>query len=97
MEQLENVFEILPREIDRSVAALSKAKDLNERKIHSEILLNLCRSMEVFMEAMGTISDMEDLSELLADDTPLKLHDPQKKKKKHAKKKKPENDDGIPF
>ncbi len=65
MEEMENVMNNLTKAIDRNLSDLLKAKDLNERKLLSDIVKSLCESMGVFfnameMESMGWFGDGEE-------------------------------------
>lgn len=93
MEELfSGLFETAPREITRNLEAMARTNSLEEKKIHSEIILNLCKSLGVFVETMSRApadfdEDDEDFdfdSEMLFEEPTLELHEekPSKRKKK---------------
>lgn len=93
MENMDRMFEKLPREIARSLEAMSKTDKLEERKVHSEIILNLSTSLGAFVEAMNTMEDSFDEDDDCFDFDELMASQKQLKKKG----KKVCNDEDIPF
>ncbi len=87
-----NFVELLGAEITENLTAMAKTKDLDQKKAHSEIVLNLCKSMGTFMDAMHTFNDNfieEDLDlddfdfdEPHTEEPHLELHQPKQKKKR---------------
>ncbi len=55
------------KEAKRTLREMKKSQDLNERRTHSEIALNLCRCLGVFFEVMDTFMDHQDLPDDLSD------------------------------
>jgi hypothetical protein len=93
MEDLDKLFAQIPLEIGKSLEAMSKTNDIQERKLHSEIIHNLSSTMGVFLDAMDTMGlDCDD--DYYDDDDygeqPSKL----KLSKKAGKKKR---EDELPF
>ena len=60
MEEMAIILSSLSKEIDSNVKALSKIKDLDQKKTQAEIVKLLCESMGVFFDAMKTGDDMGD-------------------------------------
>ena len=40
----------LAKELDAALKAMAKAKDVNEKEVHSRIVKNLCQSLGVFFD-----------------------------------------------
>ncbi|NCC26257.1 MAG: hypothetical protein EOM25_13850 [Deltaproteobacteria bacterium] len=55
MDHLGNFMDALAKEQLKAVKDMSKAKNLEERKIHSEIVLNLSRSMAMMMDSAANV------------------------------------------
>ncbi|HAJ78983.1 MAG TPA: hypothetical protein DCO75_04365 [Fibrobacteres bacterium] len=55
MEDLDKLFAQIPLEIGKSLEAMSKTNDIQERKLHSEIIHNLSSAMGIFLDAMDTM------------------------------------------
>ena len=59
----------LSKELDSELKAMSQAKDVNEKEIHSRIVKNLCESLGVFFDLASEVmsfdfdddSDKEDI------------------------------------
>ena len=95
MDQMDKFIDLLPKEISNSLSAMSKTDDLSQKKAYSEIVLNLCKSLGVFIDAMDMMGmDYDDDSDLLFDIPPLELHRSQKKARKRNKR---SNKNDIPF
>ena len=95
MDQMYKFIDILPKEIGNSLIAMSKTDDLNKKKVYSEIVLNLCQSLGVFIDAMDMLGiDYDDDNDLIYEEMPLELHKPRKKARR--KNKRIEEDD-MPF
>jgi ethanolamine ammonia-lyase large subunit len=62
---LEKIMEGLSKELIFSVKAMSKAKDLNEKEIHSRIVKNVSESLGVFFDLAGDMMpfDLDDDSD----------------------------------
>jgi hypothetical protein len=52
LEYLDDIFELLPREISNALKAIAQTEDLSQKKAYSEIVLNLSKSMSVFYDAL---------------------------------------------
>ena len=95
MDQLDTLVDLLPKEISNSLRAMLKTDDLSEKKTHSEIVLNLCKSLGVFIGAMDMVGmDYDDDSDLLFEEVPLELHKPKKTTRRKTKR---SNKDDLPF
>ncbi len=46
----EKIMDGLSKELMSSLKAMSKAKDVNEKEVHSRIVKNLCESLGVFFD-----------------------------------------------
>jgi hypothetical protein len=46
----EKIMDGLSKELISALKAMSKAKDVNEKEIHSRIVKNLCESLGVFFD-----------------------------------------------
>ncbi len=55
-------------EAKRTLNEMKKTKDLNERKIQSEIVNSLCQSMGVFFDVMSNAVHMSDVPDFLDDE-----------------------------
>ena len=103
MEELEELYGLLPKEIGKNLQALSKANNLEDKKALSEIVRNLCQSLGVFIEAMDQDEDQLDFDEDDEEDFEEQLldmqnfADQQKKKGRSRRKAKDEEDDDMPF
>ena len=53
---LPDILEYVQEELDKSVKLLAKAKDLQERKIHSEIVLNLSTVIKNFTDMLNIMA-----------------------------------------
>jgi len=62
----DKIMDGLSRELDSALKAMAKARDLNEKEVHSRIVKNLCESLGVFFnlasDMMSSHSD-DDLEE----------------------------------
>jgi len=61
----EKIMGGLSRELNSALKAMAKAKDLNEREVHSRIVKNLCESLGVFFDLASEMMsfDSDDDSE----------------------------------
>jgi hypothetical protein len=65
----EKIIVGLSKELSSELKAMSKAKDVNEKEIHSRIVKNLCESLGVFFDLASEVmsfdfdddSDKEDI------------------------------------
>ena len=67
----EKVMDGLSKELNLAIKAMSKAKDVNEKEIHSRIVKNLCESLGVFFELASEIMPFDYDDDLDDDDTPF--------------------------
>jgi hypothetical protein len=62
----EKIMDALSKELNSALKAMAKAKDVNEKEVHSRIVKNICESLGVFFdlasEMMSFDSD-DDLEE----------------------------------
>jgi len=62
----EKIMDALSKELNSALKAMAKAKDVNEKEVHSRIVKNICESLGVFFglasEIMSFDSD-DDLEE----------------------------------
>ena len=49
-----DVFDPMLAEVNRVLLEMKKTKDLGQRKMQSEIVKNLCESLGVFFDTMGS-------------------------------------------
>jgi hypothetical protein len=59
----EKIMEDLAKELNATLKASSKAKDVNEKEAYSRIIKNLCESMGVFLKLASDMMQYEDDSE----------------------------------
>ena len=55
----EKIIDGLTRELTSALKAMSKAKDVNEREVHSRIVKNLCESLGVFFDLATEIAPFD--------------------------------------
>ena len=59
MIDLDNVLDPMLAEVSRLLVEMKKTKDLEKRKLQSEIIKNLCDSLGVFFDTMtGAMADL---------------------------------------
>ncbi len=58
--QPEGILEVLWKELDKILKAMSKAKTVEEKLSYSNIVKNLCQSMGVFFDLAFEAADFED-------------------------------------
>jgi hypothetical protein len=46
----DKIMDNLSKELNASLKAMAKAKDVNEKEVHSRIVKNLCQSLGVFFD-----------------------------------------------
>ncbi len=49
----------LSKELTSELKAMSKAKDVNEKEIHSRIVKNLCESLGVFFDLASEVMSLD--------------------------------------
>jgi hypothetical protein len=67
-KDLDSALSLFPQELIKSLEALSRTTDMQERKLHSEIILNLSRSMGIFMDTGCDCDDDIDFEEFSLDE-----------------------------
>lgn len=82
MDPMEKLIDLLPREVSKNLNAMSKTNDLEKKKIYSEIVLNLCESMGVFIDALDMAGFDDEDDEFLISQPPVISPEPKKKSKK---------------
>ena len=97
MENLENLFEKIPVEIARSLDAMSKTNDSQERKLQSEIIHNLCVSVSTFVGAMDKMDDDDYFDDDFDEPFPFKMDEPPATLDFKKKGKKGKSKDDMPF
>jgi hypothetical protein len=55
----EKIMEGLMKELDVAIKAMSKAKAVEERAVHSKIVKNLCVSLGVFLNLANNMIDSD--------------------------------------
>ena len=55
----EKIMDSLSKELMLALKTMSKAKDINEKEIHSRIVKNLCESLGVFFDLASEIMPYE--------------------------------------
>lgn len=65
----EQILEGLSTELNTTLKAMAKTKDVNEKEAYSRILKNLCESMGVFLKLASEMMQYDDDEEM--GDTPL--------------------------
>jgi DNA-binding Xre family transcriptional regulator len=56
----DTIMDDLAKELNIALKAMAKAKDVNEKEIHSRIVKNLCESMGVFLNLASEMMPFED-------------------------------------
>jgi hypothetical protein len=46
----DKIMDGLSKELNAALKAMAKAKDINEKEVHSRIVKNLCQSLGVFFD-----------------------------------------------
>ncbi|MGC9194610.1 MAG: hypothetical protein ACP5IL_04055 [Syntrophobacteraceae bacterium] len=65
----EKIMEDLAKELNATLKASAKAKDVNEREAYSRIIKNLCESMGVFLKLASDMMQYEENGE--SDEAPF--------------------------
>lgn len=68
---LDKIMDGVSQELARTLKAMSKAKDLNEKEAHSRIVKNLCESLGVFLELASEMMPFDFDDESRKDDIPF--------------------------
>ena len=61
----------LTKELTSELKAMSKAKDVNEKEIHSRIVKNLCESLGVFFDLASEVMSLDFDDDSDKDDIPF--------------------------
>ncbi len=69
----DNIIDNLSKELNFALKAMSKAKDVNEKEVHSRIVKNLCESMGIFLNIASEMMpfDDDDDDDLSKEDIPF--------------------------
>ena len=67
----EKIMDGLSKELISALKAMSKAKDLNEKEIHSRIVKNLCESLGVFFDLANEMMPLDFDGDLDKEDLPF--------------------------
>jgi len=66
----EKIMDNLSKELNVAIKAMAKAKDVNEKEVHSRIVKNLCDSLGVFFNLASEMMGF-DPGDALENDTPF--------------------------
>ena len=66
----DKIMEGLSKEVNSALKAMAKAKDVNEREVHSRIVKNLCESLGVFLNLASEMMSL-DVDDLEKGDIPF--------------------------
>lgn len=67
----DKIMDGLLKELDSALKAMSKAKDVNEKEVHSRIVKNLCESLGVFFDLAGEMLPLDFDDDLEKEDIPF--------------------------
>jgi hypothetical protein len=67
----DKIMDGLSREVNSALKAMSKAKDVNEKEIHSRIVKNLCESLGVFLNLASEMMSLDLDDDLEKGDIPF--------------------------
>lgn len=67
----DKIMDGLSRELTSALKAMAKAKDLNEREVHSRIVKNLCESLGVFFNLASEMMSYDSDDDLEKEDIPF--------------------------
>jgi hypothetical protein len=67
----EKIMDGLAKELNSALKAMAKAKDVNEKEVHSRIVKNLCESLGVFFNLASEMMSVDSDEELEKDDIPF--------------------------
>ena len=63
----EKIMDDLSKELNSALKAMAKAKDVNEKEVHSRIVKNLCESLGVFFSLTSEIMSFDSDDDLEED------------------------------
>ncbi|MFO7558651.1 MAG: hypothetical protein R6X10_07445 [Desulfobacterales bacterium] len=67
----DEIMDSLSKEIVKALKAMAKAKDINEKEVHSRIIKNLCESQGVFLKLASEMMSLDIDDGLDEEDTPF--------------------------
>ena len=67
----EKIMGGLSQELNSALKAMSKAKDVNEKEVHSRIVKNLCESLGVFLNLASEMMSLDLDDDLEKGDIPF--------------------------
>lgn len=67
----EKIMDGLAKELNSALKAMVKARDVNEKEVHSRIVKNLCESLGVFFNLASEMMSVDSDDELEKDDIPF--------------------------
>lgn len=67
----DKIMDGLSKELDSALKAMSKAKDVNEKEVHSRIVKNLCESLGVFFDLASEMLPLDFDDDLEKEDIPF--------------------------
>ena len=67
----DKIMDGLSREVNSALKAMSKAKDVNEKEVHSRIVKNLCESLGVFLNLANEMMSLDLDDDLEKGDIPF--------------------------
>ena len=57
----DDTIDMILGEAQRVLIEMKKTKEIDQRKVQSEVLLNLCQSFQVFAELVTSMMDEDDI------------------------------------
>ena len=67
----DKIMDGLSKELSSALKAMSKAKDVNEKEVHSRIVKNLCDSLGVFLNLAREMLSFDSDDDLEKEDIPF--------------------------
>lgn len=67
----EKIMDGLSNELNSALKAMAKAKDVNEKEVHSRIVKNLCESLGVFINLARGMMSYDSDDDLDSEDIPF--------------------------
>lgn len=67
----DKIMDGLSNELSSALKAMSKAKDVNEKEVHSRIVKNLCESLGVFLNLAREMMSLDSDDDLEKEDIPF--------------------------
>jgi len=67
----DKIMDGLSKEVNSALKAMSKAKDVNEKEVHSRIVKNLCESLGVFLNLASEMMSLDLDDDLEKGDIPF--------------------------